>query len=301
MRKRTETATMAHTPVMVNMKPLQICASGVEGSYVAHPAAAPGSGDDQQTRKAVEKEGQEEEHQAKLDQGLRMELAGGFGEFIGDDGGNGISGRKERSADDGRIADDHGDGHRFAERSGKGQENGTKNARAGKRNDNFPRGFPARGPERECSFALVTRDGEKHFTGDGNDIGDDHDGEDDARGQEADAVGGALKKREEAERVLESRLNVLTHQRNDDEDAEHAVDDAGDGGEKIDEKFERVRNSRRGQLSKKNGGADAEGHGDQQSYGGGDERAVNERQSAELFEDGIPDRGEEKIEAKLVR
>src|SRR6266581_9648536 len=87
--------------------------------------------------------------------------------------------------------------------------------------------------------------------------------------------------------MFEGRLNVLTHQWNDDEDAEHAVDDAGDGSEKIDEKFERVRNSCGSQLCKKNGGADAEGHGDQQRYRRGDERTVNEGQSAELFEDGV--------------
>src|SRR6266567_4301419 len=70
--------------------------------------------------------------------------------------------------------------------------------------------------------------------------------------------------------MFEGRLNVLTHQWNNDEDAEHAVDDAGDGSEKIDEKFERVRNSCGSQLCKKNGGADAEGHGDQQSDHAGD-------------------------------
>src|SRR5437016_3777570 len=85
-----------------------------------------------------------------------------------------------------------------------------------------------------------------------------------------------------------------------DEDAEDAVNDAGDGSEKINEEFERVGDSCRGQLGKKNGGADAQGHGDQQSYRGGDERPVNERQSAELFEDGIPDRGAKEIEAELV-
>src|SRR6266581_3597983 len=77
--------------------------------------------------------------------------------------------------------------------AGQGQENRAKNACAGKGNDHFPCGFPARGPEREGGFALVARDGEKHFTGDGNDIGDDHNGEDNARGQKADAVGRALK------------------------------------------------------------------------------------------------------------
>src|SRR5204863_160017 len=146
-------------------------ASEDAGSCLAPSAAALGSCHDQQARKAVEDEGKNEEHQAKLDQGFGMEIAGGFGEFIGDDGGNGIARRKERCADDRGIADNRGDGHSFAESPSRGQENG---------------------------------------------------------------------------------------------------------------------------------GADAEGHGEQQRYRRGDERAVNEGRSAELLEDGVPDGGAKKIEAELM-
>ncbi len=85
--------------------------------------AALRSGNNQQACKAVEDEGKDEEHQAKLDQRLRMEIAGCFGEFVGDDGSNGLAGRKERSADDRGIADNHGDGHSFAKGPSEGQEN----------------------------------------------------------------------------------------------------------------------------------------------------------------------------------
>src|SRR6266478_6064158 len=100
--------------------------------------------------------------------------------------------------------------------------------------------------------------------------------------------------------MFERRLNVLAHQGNDDEDAEDAVDDAGDGGEKIDEEFQRIGNSCRREFGKKNRGADAKGNGDEQRNCRGDERAVNEGQSAELTEDGVPNGGAEKIEAELV-
>src|SRR5205807_825 len=140
------------------------------------------------------KEGSKQQHLGAAEDGVGHAAAGftngngQFGEEIPVDGsaamngGEGISGREQRIADHRRIADNHGDGHRFAEGPSQGQENRTKNARAGKRNDHFPCGFPARGPERECGFALVARDGEKHLARDGNDIGDDHDGEDDAGG-----------------------------------------------------------------------------------------------------------------------
>src|SRR6266481_7849652 len=55
-----------------------------------------------------------------------------------------------------------------------------------------------------------------------------------------------------------------------------------------------------GASSARKMGTDAEGNGDEQRNCCGDERAVNEGQSAELTEDGIPDGGTEKVEAKLV-
>src|SRR5258708_3963394 len=100
--------------------------------------------------------------------------------------------------------------------------------------------------------------------------------------------------------MFESWLNVLAHQGNDDEDTKNTVDHAGNGGEKIDKEFERVGNSCGGELSEKNGGANAEGDCDDQRNASGDDRSVNKWQSAELFEDGVPDGGTEKIEAEPV-
>jgi hypothetical protein len=100
--------------------------------------------------------------------------------------------------------------------------------------------------------------------------------------------------------MFESRLNVLAHQGNDDEDAEEAVNHAGHGGQKINEKFEGIGNSGRSEFGEKNRGANAERDGDEQRDGGGDERAVDKWEGAELIEDGIPDGSAEKIKAKLV-
>ncbi len=66
--------------------------------------------------------------------------------------------------------------------------------------------------------------------------------------------------------MFQGRLNVLAHQRNDDEDAEDPIDNTGDSGQKIDEEFERVGNSCGGELREKNGSADAQRHSDQQRY-----------------------------------
>src|SRR5260370_16721791 len=97
--------------------------------------------------------------------------------------------------------------------------------------------------------------------------------------------------------MFESWLNVLAHQGNDDEDTKNTVDHARNGGEKIDKEFERVGNSCGGELSEKKGGANAEGNCDDQRNASGDDRSVNKWQSAELFEDGVPDGETEKIKA----
>src|SRR5712664_3780681 len=267
---------------------------------MAHSAAALQGGDNQQAGEAVEDKCEDEEDQSEFDQRFEIKIAGGFAEFVGDDGGDGIAGGKQRSADNGAIADNHGDGHGLAKCAGERQKDRAEDAAPGKGYDHFPSRFPASGAKRESGFALVARDREEHFARDGNNVGNDHDGEDDAGGQKSDAVGRALKEREEAEGMLERGLNVLTHQRNNDEDTKEAIDDAGNGGEKINEKFERIGNPCRGELREKDGGTDAEGDGDDQRNGGRDEGAVNERQRTELAKDGIPDGGAEKIEAEFV-
>ena len=107
--------------------------------------------DNQQPRQAVEDEGEQEQHQAEFDQRLEIEVAGGFGEFVGDDGGDGVARRKQRGTDGGRVADDHGDRHGFAQSARQRQENGAHDAGPRKRNNDLPGGFPASGaqaPER---------------------------------------------------------------------------------------------------------------------------------------------------------
>ena len=183
--------------------------AGISGS-----AAALGSGDDQDASEAVEDEGEEKEDEAELDQRLEIQIAGGFGEFVGDNRGDGIAGREERGADGGRVADDHGDGHGFAEGARESEKNRAHDAGASEGDDDFPGGFPSRGTESESGFALIARNREQHFTRDRNDVRNHHDGEDDASGEEADAVRGAREKRNEAEGVIQRRLNVFAHQRN---------------------------------------------------------------------------------------
>src|SRR5579872_3655217 len=149
MKKSTATATSAQRPVMVSMKPSRFCASADAHSLPAlvSSSATLRSGDDQDASQAVENKSQKKEHEAQFNERLEIEIAGGFGEFIGDNSGDGISGIEERSADRRSVADDHGNGHSFAKSASESEEDGAHDTGAGEGDDNPPGGFPTRGAE----------------------------------------------------------------------------------------------------------------------------------------------------------
>ena len=64
--------------------------------------------------------------------------------------------------------------------------------------------------------------------------------------------------------------------------------------------MQRVGDARGSELGEENRGADAERNGEEQSDASGNQRAVDKGKRAELVEDGIPNSGDEEIEAELV-
>ena len=95
-------------------------------------------------------------------------------------------------------------------------------------------------------------------------------------------------------------MYVLAHQGNHGKESQQAVDDAGDGREKIDEEFQSIRDSSRRQFGEKNGGSNAKWDGHEQGNTGGDHRAIDERQSAEIIHDGIPNTSPQKMKPEFV-
>src|ERR1700675_417732 len=65
----------------------------------------------------VDYDGDKEQRQANLDQSRKIQIAGRFGEFVGEHAGHGVSGSKQRLGNFGTVADHHGDRHSFAERA----------------------------------------------------------------------------------------------------------------------------------------------------------------------------------------
>ena len=103
---------------------------------------------------------------------------------FGDDAGQRVAGSEERLADLRVVADDHGDGHGFAERAAEAENDRADDADARVAQNADADHLPARGAERQHRLALRVGHGRHDVAGERGDDGQDHDGEDDARGQQ---------------------------------------------------------------------------------------------------------------------
>ena len=87
------------------------------------------------------------------------------------------------------VADDHGDGHGFAEGPAQAENDSAHNADARVAQDAHADHLPARGAEGQHGFPLGVGHGGHHFASKRGDDGQNHDGENDARGEITEAGG----------------------------------------------------------------------------------------------------------------
>src|SRR5690242_12811863 len=146
----------------------------------------------QQLGQDVDDNRDQEQGQADFNQRAEVEVAGGFAEFVGDNARHGVSGGEEGFGDFGAVADDHGDGHGFTEGATESEDDAAENSDAGVGQDSGANHLPAGGAEGEGGFPLLLRNGSHDLAGNGGDDRHDHDGEDNAGGEHADAVGRAV-------------------------------------------------------------------------------------------------------------
>src|SRR5215831_14313256 len=92
-------------------------------------AGLPGRRQYQKPREPVDHDGEGEQYQSELDERLQIQLAGSFRKFISDHCGDGIARSQKRRLNSWRIADDHRNGHRLAERPRQREEDGSEDAR----------------------------------------------------------------------------------------------------------------------------------------------------------------------------
>ena len=79
------------------------------------------------------------------------------------------------------VADDHGDGHGFAQRAAQAENDGAHDADARIAQHAHANHLPARGAQGQHRFALRVGHGGHHFARERGDDGQDHDGENDGR------------------------------------------------------------------------------------------------------------------------
>src|SRR5208283_2447126 len=238
-------------------------------------------------------------------------LGAGLGEVIGQQGGQGVGGGKERDADPVGVADEHGQRHGLAQGAAESQDDAAEDAAGGGGQDDGENGLPTGGAETVGGHAQFGRHGGERIAADGGDGGQNHDGQYDDRGQHAGAAEVGAEQREPAHLQVQP-IAGRADQRYNHENAPQAIDDAGDGSQEFDQIREQILDLL-GQLAidgmemdaeeleeseneftevalaEEDGGGDAKGGADDQREERTVEGAPDFGQDAELAGIGIPD------------
>src|SRR5579859_411285 len=268
------------------------------GSRVRRAAAD--CGENQQSGESVEYKRESEENETELDEDMNVKRGCGLGELIGDDGGNGIAGSEKRFVNGRVVADDHCDSHGLAQGARQGQKDRPEYAGTSVRNDNLRSRFPLRCAQRQGGLALLLRNGEEHFAGNGNDEGDDHDSENHASREESEAIGRTLKKWEETKSRVQERLDRRTDDRDEDKNTEQAIDNAGHGSQEVNDECEPVGQPSGNKFDEENRCAQPQRNRNDQGEERGNECPVQERQRAKMLRDGVPDAGDQEFPSELT-
>src|SRR5215213_2101230 len=203
-------------------------------SGMRRPPLASGHAPDQQPRRRVDDEGDDEEDQAELDERVAVNLRSRFGELVGYGRGDGERRVEERGRYLGPVSDDHRDGHRLAHRATEAQDDRAGDARP-RVLEHDARSLPPGRSEREARLALRAGHGAQNVGRDRSDYGHDHDGENYSRRQHPEPAYVPLKDRQKSERRLHGRVDVIAEQGREHEYAPQAVNDRGYRGEQLHE------------------------------------------------------------------
>ena len=132
----------------------------------------------------------DEEHQGYLDQAREVDPARSLGELVGDDAGHGVGGGEYAPRQDVRVPYHHGYGHGLPQGPPEGEEHACDDAGAGIGEDHLPDDLEPRRAQGEGRLLQVRGHQADHLPAKGGRIGDDHYGEHEGGGQDADPVGG---------------------------------------------------------------------------------------------------------------
>lgn len=134
-------------------------------------------------------EGDEEQDQTQRYQRRYVQLAHGLVELVGDRRRDRRPRSHQRLAYPVGVADDERDGHGLAQRAAEAEHDAADDADAGIGQHHLPDDFPGRGAQPIGGFLDHRRHRLEHVAHDRGDEGQHHDPEDQACGEDADAVG----------------------------------------------------------------------------------------------------------------
>src|SRR5207247_3512159 len=197
------------------------------------------------------------------------------------------------------VPDRQRDGHRVADRPSEAQDDRPEDPRTGGPQDRDAGRLPAGGAEAQRGLSLIVRDREEGLPRHRGDGWDDHDREDDARGELVRPDGISLEDGQETEDALDHRLDRDPHDRAEDEDPPQSVHDGRHRGEQFDDVCQRNSQPRRRKLGEEDRDAQADRDSEQEGERGGHQRPVHERDRPEdQRRDGVPDVAGQEPEAE---
>jgi hypothetical protein len=198
-------------------------------------------------------------------------------------------------------ADHLRDGDRLADGAAEAEDQRGRDPGARVGEDDAADHLPARRPESERALLQVARDAEEELAADAGDDRRDHDRQDEDRRQEPEDRRIASEERDEAERPVQERLEVVGDEGAHHEDPPEADDDARHCGEHLDQRADRAAQPARGKLGQEERDRDRQRACDQERAERGHGSPEQESRRAEdLARPGVPGLRRQEAEAEVV-
>ena len=230
-----------------------------------------------------------------------MQAASGLGKLIGQRRGDAVGRLKQTQRIElVEVANDKRHRHGFPQRAPQPEHDAAHHAGFGVGQHDLVDHFPGGGAQAVGRLLEQHRRDLEHVAHHRGNEGNDHDRQNNASRQNADANRRAGHQRTQpghaAQQALQRLLHIGGQHRAEHQQAPHAVNDGRHGGQQLDGRAQRALEPGRRQLGQKQRNAKAHRHGNQERNERGGQRAVNHDQPAVLVLDRVPDAAGQKTQ-----
>ncbi len=236
---------------------------------------------DQQPRPDVQDDGDDQEQDRELVERREPEPGQRIQEAVDEPARNRRPLGEQRRGRLVDVVDDEGDRDRLANRAAEPEDRRAGDAGGRRTEDREAGRLPAGRPQAPRSLAKLLRDGAERLPRQRGDRRDDHDREDERRGEDVHPPGAAGERAGSAGQAGQGRLHRGPQQRHQDGDGPEPVDNTRDRRAQVHEVAERAPQPARRHLRGEQGNAEADREGEREGEETGDERAGDRRPRAE--------------------